>query len=139
MKTYIKDCSVCGVVFEARHHHTAYCSEECRQEKKRRYNEAYNKKYYEENREEILEQKRDPEFRERTNALRRERRTPAQDVAREEAKRLKPVLDALEFKPDNLSRIACMVDYIEETHDLRRLLDWYWISDAKEYLDEQQY
>jgi len=136
MKTYIKDCIVCDVVFEAKHHHTAYCSEECRLEKKRRYNDTYNKKYYEENREKILEQKRDPEFRDRTNALRRESRTPAQDAAREEAKLLKPVLDALVLTPDNLPRIASMIDYIEETRDLARLLDWYWLSDAKEYIDE---
>ena len=56
--------------------------------------------------------------------------------AKEEAERLRPVLDEIAFTPDNLPRIATMVDYIEFNPSLAFILDWYWLSDAKEYLDE---
>jgi len=70
------------------------------------------------------------------NDQRNARRAPANANTKEEAKRLRNVLDALELTPANLPRIASMIDYIEADERLAFILDWYWLSDAKEYLDE---
>ena len=138
MKTYIKDCMSCGAVFEAKHANTKLCSEEC----KTAHNRKRWKKYDEQNREDratkALERfhNETPEKREQRNANKRALRSPANEASRAEAKALRATLDGLEFNPDNLPRIALMIDYIEADERLAFLLDWYWLSDAKEYLDE---
>ena len=155
MKTYVKDCEVCGVVFEAKHHAIVTCSEDCRAQNKKRKQAARGKRHYEANREDYLERSRIQretypekmaeykrkwveENREHKLQYDRDHNAPSVQAATAEAKRLKPILDNLSFTPENIPHIECMVDYIETFHRLPWLLDWYWLSDAKEYLDEQQ-
>jgi hypothetical protein len=97
-----------------------------------------SKKFYEANKDEVNARARkwERENRERANEAQRIRTAPANSATKEEAKRLRPVLDTLEFTPDNLPHIATMIDYIEADERLAFLLDWYWLSDAKEYIDE---
>ena len=138
MKTYTKTCTRCGVVFEAHHHNVKLCSEECKKknlaDSYRRYNQnmdeeirerkyARNRKYHKDNRAAISQRAWENQQGYCANV-------------KTEARDLKPVLDDLEFTPDNLPRIATMVEYIELEPRLAKMLDWYWLSDAKEYLDE---
>ena len=134
MKTYIKTCHQCGVVFNANWYNVKICSEECKTERMR----ENSKKHYEANKDEhnARARKWERENRERANEAQRIRQAPAHAATKEEAKRLRPILDSLEFTPDNIPRIAIMIDYIDSEPRLAFLLDWFWLSDAKEYLDE---
>ena len=138
MKTYTKNCIRCGVVFEAKHHNTKLCSEECKTAHDRKRWNAYDEQNREYRCAKQLERfhNETPEEREQRNANKRALKAPANKATREEAKALRATLDGLEFTPANLPRIAIMIDYIEEDERLAFLLDWYWLSDAKEYLDE---
>lgn len=140
MKTYIKDCLRCGVVFEAHHHNVKLCSEECKTENRL---ESY-RRYYANIDDEVRERKY-----ERNRVYHKDNRDKISQRAwenqqhycaslKEEARALKPVLDGITFLPENVLRIESMVDYIELEPRLAKMLDWYWLSDAKEYLDEQQ-
>ena len=159
MKTYVKDCLHCGVVFEARHYNTKTCSEECK--KARNYENIkawkadnketvreYSRDHYQRNLEEQRERSRQKsrkaranmtqEERDQLNADRRDARVAWNEEIKQQAVDLRPVLDSIDFTPDNHLKISLMIDYIESEPRLAFLLDWYWLSDAKEYLDEQR-
>ena len=159
MKTYTKDCIRCGVVFEAKHHNTKLCSEECKKERNyemikawkadnketvREYSRDHYQRHLEEQRERSRQKSRKAranmtqEERDELNADRRATRAAWNGEMSRQAADLKPVLDSIDFTPENLIRISLMVDYLESEPRLAFLLDWYWLSDAKEYLDEQR-
>lgn len=137
-KTYIKNCAHCGVVFEAAGPNGRYCSQSCKDatggpnrkrtecpDTRRRYKE-YQKAYRETNRE-------------AKNIKQRLSRSSDYAALKAEVKRWKPILDEVELKPDNLFLIHALVDELTSDSDLAWLLDWYWLSDAAEYLEQQGY
>lgn len=159
MKTYTKDCLHCGVVFEAKHHNTQLCSEECKKarnyentkawkvaniETVREYGRDHYRRHLEEQRERSRQKSRKAranmtqEERDQLNADRRAARAAWNEEISRQAADIKPVLENIDFTPENLTRISLMVDYLESEPRLAFLLDWYWLSDAKEYLDEYE-
>jgi hypothetical protein len=139
MKTYTKDCIRCGVVFEAKHHNIKLCSEECKKANKKEAQARYDSHRCERDKEKRYAANR--EYHKANRAAISQRAWENQQgfcaTLKEEARDLKPILDRLTFTPENTDRIERMVEYIEFEPRLARMLDWYWLSDAKEYLDEQ--
>ena len=137
-KTYTKTCAQCGAVFEAAGPAGLYCSQSCKDATggpnrkrtecpatRRRYQE-YQKAYREKNRG-------------AKNIKQRLSRSSDYAALKAEVKRWKPILDEVELKPDNLLLIQALVDELTSDSDLAWLLDWYWLSDATEYLEQQGY
>ena len=138
----VKTCAECGVTFHAKDNRVKRCSEAC----KKAAAASRCQTWAENNRERSREIKtswrgRNPEY--HSDYYKANKDTWADTghamqwyaEASEEAKRLKPLLDAIEFTPTNLPIIIEMAEYIEQDAKLAHLLDWYWLSDAKEYIN----
>ena len=118
-KTYIRNCRQCDLVFETTQKNVKLCSDACKHERHKEQKRTSWAKAYEANPETQLERNR-----------------AYKKAVADEMQDLKPVLDRISFTPDNVEKIAAMIDYIESDRNLVWLLDYYWLSDAKEYLDE---
>jgi hypothetical protein len=138
--SYTKTCKQCGTEFTTHKKNKTLCSVVCQKDNQRRMNREYAQRNAETAKLRVKEWRDNltEEQRAKVNDQRNERRAPAQAETKEEAKRLRPVLDTLDLTPENLPHIEAMIDYIEGDDRLAFLLDWHWLSDAKEYLDEQQ-
>jgi hypothetical protein len=135
------------VVYEAKHPSSKVCSEKCKKERKREQHDRWMQD--EGNRKRVRDHKdkwlaKNPEYHKEYYNCNKDKWADSGhaaqwfEEAKEEAQLLKPLLDSVDFTPENLPRIANMIDYIECDEKLTYLLDWYWLSDAKEYLDEQR-
>ena len=125
-KTYIKTCAHCGVSYETAIHQSRMCSAACAATKRAADTKRHKADTY-------------ARHRDRLCAVQREYRAAAPSAVKAEAKRWKPILDEVELKPDNLFLIQALVDELTSDRDLAWLLDWYWLSDATEYLEQQGY
>ena len=160
----IKPCQVCGELFNSSREYRKLCSDECKEEQLRihgRTNYSKNKQavlerkkvYYKENAEEIRRKKREwrlenPEREKEIQAKSRQKhyakireadnsyRKHLRDEAKSEIKVLKETLDAIEFHPSNKQLIQDLVDHITERRELVEALDYYWLADAQEYLED---
>jgi hypothetical protein len=92
---------------------------------------------YAENPDRILEQNRRwrEQNRSKINGSRRAWWTFCNEDRIEEAQALRPILDQLEFTPENREKIEIMADYIETDPYLVHALDWYWLADALIFLE----
>lgn len=136
-QTYIRTCDECGVTFEANHHRIRLCSEECRAERLRIRQAA--KYHADPDKARAIAAKSREKNRDQINNRQNLARAAMSKSVKAEAKRWKPILDEVELKPDNLFLIQALVDELTSDSDLAWLLDWYWLSDATEYLEQQGY
>lgn len=141
MSVYTRKCMHCDVEFETSRHNRRLCSTTCQKARAAQKTGDYNRTYYYKNHEQQKARclAKYHANSEEINQGRSEVVRKLGGDASREAKNLKPVLDAIEFTPDNLPRIARMVEYIESDQRLSYLLDWYWVADAIEYLQENNY